>query len=196
MELLTRVHHLRQPNIERIAARVFVVCSFPIWIAAAVVSEFEFHFGGGILGPETSVTQMLGGPVGAMIPLAAATVALLVGWFYERLAALLLLGFAGLVVIWGALSSWSFAPWAIAISVLLAPAIFAGVLFWAAARMQTILETADREKPKTPVDLDAVKALLDRVSKGELSQTEAEAELEQLPFAQEDMSQHDVKKFL
>jgi len=72
----------------------------------------------------------------ALIPIAIAAVALILGWFYEVLTAALLLGGAAGVVVWGFIAGWEAGVWGVMLVVLAAPMLVAGVLYLLAARMQ------------------------------------------------------------
>jgi hypothetical protein len=73
----------------------------------------------------------------AMWPFLAAAVILIIGWTYERLAAVLLFGASTAVAVYGVLYSWEIGVWMIMSAVLIAPMIIAGLLFLVAARAET-----------------------------------------------------------
>lgn len=109
-------------NLSRLAARGFVIAGGLFWMAAAFAGPYAFH--------DMSVRESL---AEAAWPLAATVVILLVGWRYERLAAILLGASTAAVVVWGVLFGWETGVWILMSFVLIAPMVIAGVLFLIAA---------------------------------------------------------------
>ena len=72
------------------------------------------------------------------MPLAIAAVALIIGWFYEVLVAMLLFVGAAGVLVYGVATSWESGVWLLMGSVLVVPMLVAGILFLLAARMQNV----------------------------------------------------------
>ena len=105
-------------NTERIFARGFTVLGGVFWIVAA----FAFA------GPLTK-----GGIVYPLVPLVFTAVVLTLGWFYERLTALIL-GLAALgTVAWGIIMQWSDPiVWGVMLGLFVGPTVVAAVLFYLA----------------------------------------------------------------
>jgi len=125
MELMAKTCNYDRMNVQRLVARAFVVAGGVFWVAAAFGASFSYQ--------GMSVVDSVGT---ALIPLAIAVFALLLGWFFEVLdAALLFLG-AAAVVAWGLIAGWEAGVWGIMLVFLVVPMIVSGVLFLLAARMQ------------------------------------------------------------
>jgi hypothetical protein len=135
MELLAKTCKAERMNIERLAARIFVAAGGVLWAAAAFGASFTYQ--------GESVTDSV---ASAFIPLGIAVVAFLIGWFYENLAAVLLLAGAVVVVAWGVISGWEPGVWMIMIAVLVAPMVIAALLYMNAARMQKICTLEEQQK--------------------------------------------------
>jgi hypothetical protein len=134
MELLSRTCSYERMNTERIVARLFVVLGGIFW----VFMLFGAGTGSGYrLGPVSGsdVSSALGT---AAIPLAFTIIVFVLGLFYERLTALLLVLASLAVVIYGLIAVWESGVWLFAISVLVAPMLIAAALFWMAGRMEQI----------------------------------------------------------
>lgn len=134
MELLSRTCSYERMNMERIAARLFVVLGGIFW----VFMLFGAGTGSGYsLGPVSAsdVTSAVGT---AAIPLAFTVLVFVLGLFYERLTALLLVLVGAAVVVYGIVASWEAGVWLFALAVLVAPMLIAAALFWLAARMEQI----------------------------------------------------------
>jgi fatty acid desaturase len=116
---------------ERIAARLFVGLGGLLWVVLAIGSAVVYP--SGVAGMDQ---------IGPFLVLALAVLALLVGWFYENLAALLLFAGAVATVVWGVMAGWEAGVWGLMVFFLIGPEILAGVLFLAAARMQKACEEA------------------------------------------------------
>ena len=134
MELLSRTCSYERMNMERIAARLFVVLGGIFW----VFMLFGAGTGSGYsLGP-VSATDVKSAVGTAAIPLAFTVLVFVLGLFYERLTALLLVLVSAAVVVYGIVASWEAGVWLFALAVLVAPMLIAAVLFWLAARMEQI----------------------------------------------------------
>jgi len=134
MEVMTKTCNYERMNVERIFARGFVILGGLIWAVMLFASETAAKY--------TNFTytfdEVITAAGSALLPLAIAVLVFVIGWFYEKLAALLLfLGAAG-VVVWGVIASWSATVWAAIGVLLIGPMLLAGLLFLLASRMQTI----------------------------------------------------------
>jgi len=110
---------------ERIGARLFVGLGGLLWSVLAIGSAMVF----GTPNAEVLTIQIA-------VPLTLSVLALLIGWFYERLAAVLLFAGAIATVVWGFMAGWEPGVWGVMALTLIAPTIVAGLLFLAAAQMQ------------------------------------------------------------
>lgn len=127
MELFARTCHMERMNIERIFARLFVVLGGIFWIAM-------------IWGTQTAVAGAPFTVVAAYSGLTALLVAavFVVGLFYERAAAVLLIAGALALLVVGLVVGWEAGVWATVFFVLMLPMLVSAALYWSAARMQKI----------------------------------------------------------
>ncbi len=134
MELLSRTCSYERMNTERIVARLFVILGGIFWVAMLYGAGTGSGYS---VGPVTSgqVTSSLGS---AAIPLAFTVLVFVLGLFFERLTALLLVVASAAVIVYGLVVSWEAGVWLFAIAVLVAPMLIAAVLFWLAGRMEQI----------------------------------------------------------
>ena len=112
-------------SLQRAFARGFVVAGGLFWIIAAFAGRFFYNEAG------TAVATR-----DAVYPFAATVAILVIGWTYERLAAVLLFAGASGVVAWGIMFGWEPGLWFLMSVVLLAPMLIAAVLFLLAGRME------------------------------------------------------------
>ncbi len=129
MELMSKVCKSEEMNFERLAARFFVVAGGAFWVAAVLGMDLGYRDRG-----------VFGAAQSALIPLAIAAIALGIGWFYENLAAALLLAGVVGVVAWGVVAGWEAGVWWVMAGVLVGPMAISALLFFLAARMQRICE--------------------------------------------------------
>jgi hypothetical protein len=121
-------------NMERLAARVFVVLGGAIWTCAFFGAPFAYRDAGLIASAQA-----------ALAPLLLTVAVFAIGLYFEYLAATVL-GLAAVgVVAWGLTAGWEPGVWAIAGSFLLGPLAVAALLFLLAARMQTICALEEAE---------------------------------------------------
>jgi hypothetical protein len=136
VELFARTCNYDVMDTERIAARVFVGLGGAIWAILAIGASLVYPAGGG------GTLSYLPG----LLVLALAVVALLVGWFFENLAAILLFLGAAATIVWGVVAGWEAGVWGVMAIFLIGPEIIAGLLFLMAARMQKVCELAGARK--------------------------------------------------
>jgi fucose permease len=102
-------------------ARGFTVLGGVFWITAAFAGPYVY---GG---------QSLVGAFGsALAPLLFTIAVLAIGWFYERLASLLLAVGAIGTVAWGVIETWPPTVWAIMLIFFIAPTVVSALLFFLA----------------------------------------------------------------
>lgn len=134
MEVMTKTCNYERMNVERLFARGFVILGGIIWTVMLFASETAAKY--------TNFTytfdEVVAATGSALLPLAITVLVFVVGWFYEKLAALLLFLGAGGVVAWGVIAGWAASLWAIMGVLLIGPMLLAGLLFLLASRMQMI----------------------------------------------------------
>ena len=142
MNLMLRAKNTGQLNIDRVFARLLVILGGVFWVLAffsantkASYSYFVYTL------PELERATTI-----ALIPLAIVVVVFALGMFYERLTGYVLLAIAAIMLIWGVVNHLGeVILWVTAVSVLVAPSAFAGVLYLLAARTQEVQEpTAEK----------------------------------------------------
>lgn len=116
---------------ERNVARGFVIAGGVFWSVASFVGLFG-----------SSDSGLSSALMGAFIPLVAIAATLIIGWYYERVAAFLLVLASLGVVAWGVIYQFEPGVWAIMTAFLIGPMLTAAVLFWLARRDQDALELA------------------------------------------------------
>jgi len=113
--------HPDRPNTERLFARVFTIVGGIFWIVTAFAGPYVFQ--------DASV---LGAFSVAIYPLVFTLGMLAIGWFYERLAGILLaIGAIGTIV-WGVIMGWEFSVWLIMLLFFVTPTVIAATLFFLA----------------------------------------------------------------
>jgi hypothetical protein len=133
MDLFARTCNYDVMASERIAARVFVGLGALLWVVLTIGSTYAYPSSAG-----------LSAYLPPLLVVALAVIALLAGWFFENLAAVLL--FVGVVatVVWGVMIGWEAGVWGLMALFLIGPEIVAGLLFLMAAQMQKVCELAER----------------------------------------------------
>ena len=116
-------------QIERGVARAFVILGGVFWGLAAFAGYYSFQ--------ETGVQAAF---LAASIPLMAALVTLLIGWYSERAAALLLTAASIAVIYYGVVAQFEVGVWILMTIALIGPMMTAAVLFWSARRQLKALE--------------------------------------------------------
>lgn len=134
MEVMTRTCNYERMNVERLFARGFVIFGGIVWTMMFFAAETAARYSG----ITYTLEEVIKAAGSALLPLAAAVLIFVVGWFYERLAAVLLLAGAAGVVVWGIIAGWAGPLWAIMGVALIGPMVLAAVLFLLASRMQTV----------------------------------------------------------
>lgn len=119
----------RRIRLERWVARTFVVLGGAFWGVAAFAGLYSFR--------QSGVVSSL---LAAFIPLVATLVTLIVGWYFERVTAVLLTAASAAVVYWGVANQWELGVWMLVTVALIGPMMTAAVLFWLARREQQAME--------------------------------------------------------
>lgn len=119
----------RRIFLERGFARAFVIAGGAFWAIAAFAGLYWFR--------DSGVPAAF---LAAGIPLVATLVTLIIGWYWERLAAVML-GLASVgVVYWGVVVQFELGVWILVTLALIGPMLTAAVLFWLARRELEALE--------------------------------------------------------
>lgn len=128
----------RRVAVERGTARAFVIAGGVFWSIASLGGLYSF-----------AVTGTNYALVAALLPLLASIATLVVGWYYERItAALLLIGSIG-VVAWGVIYQLDPGAWAIVTLALIGPMLTASTLFW----MARVDQDAYEQSASVPLEL-------------------------------------------
>jgi hypothetical protein len=134
MPLLERTCNTERMNLERLAARVFVALGGVLWTFMFFSSNTAARYSGF----NYTTTELVDAGLTALLPLGVTVVTLAVGWFYEKLAAVLLGAGVVAVAAWGIVAGWETGVWILMGAVIMAPMLIAALLFMLAARMQNI----------------------------------------------------------
>jgi hypothetical protein len=124
---------------ERTLARGFVIAGGVFWSVASFAGLYVFQ--------ESGLQYAL---MAALIPLVAIAATLIIGWYYERVAAALLVLASMGVVAWGVIYQFEIGVWGIMAVFLMGPMLTAATLFWLARRDQDALELALSLHPEVP----------------------------------------------
>jgi hypothetical protein len=124
-------------SLERGFARTFVIAGGLFWAVATFAGLYSFR-----------QTGMAFAMLGAFFPLVATMVTLVVGWYYERVMAALLVLASFATVVWGVVAGFELGVWIIVTIALIGPMMTAAVLFWMARRDQEALELSLASTPE------------------------------------------------
>lgn len=108
----------RRVSVERGVARAFVVGGGLFWSLASLAGLYSFT--------QTGTNAAL---IAAFLPLVACLATIVVGWYYERLTAALLLVASVAVVAWGVIYGFDGGAWLLVTFALIGPMMTASVLF-------------------------------------------------------------------
>ena len=132
-------------KLERNVARAFVILGGAFWGVAAFAGLYVYR--------ESGIAWSL---LGAFIPLVATLATLIIGWYYERVIAVLLVAASVGVVYWGVINSWEAGVWMLVTVALIGPMMTAAILFWLARREQVAMETILATRPElAPATVDS-----------------------------------------
>lgn len=127
MELLARTCNAETMNAQRIIARAFVIVGALFWGFSAWGAKWAYEGA-----PFTSALSYAAVFAGAIL------VILVIGLFYENLAAAILALASIAIIVAGVVGKWETGVWATMFFFFILPLLIAAVLFMFAARMQKI----------------------------------------------------------
>ncbi|MBI5230973.1 MAG: hypothetical protein HY876_02285 [Coriobacteriales bacterium] len=113
----------RRIKLERGVARAFVILGGVFWAVTAFAGLYTFR-----------QTGALAAFFAASVPLIASLVTLIVGWYWERVASIMLAVATLAVVYYSAVMGFELGVWVILGFFLIGPMLTAAVLFWLARR--------------------------------------------------------------
>jgi hypothetical protein len=116
-------------QLERGIARAFVILGGVFWAIAAFAGLYSYR--------ETGAASAF---LAAAAPLGAAATVLVIGWYWERLAAIMLAAASVAVIYWGVVSGFEPGVWMLMTILLIGPMVTAAVLFWMARSELKALE--------------------------------------------------------
>lgn len=121
----------RRVTVQRGTARAFVVAGGVFWSVASLAGLYSFR--------QTGANEAL---IAAFFPLVACIATLVVGWYYERVTAALLLLASVAVMAWGVIYQFDPGAWLLVTTALVGPMLTASVLFGLARVDQDAFEAA------------------------------------------------------
>jgi hypothetical protein len=124
-------------SLERGFARAFVIAGGVFWSIAAFAGLYTFRESG-----------MVSAMLGAFFPLVAVLATLAIGWYYERVVAILLAAASIAVVAWGVIYGFEMGVWLIMSFAVIGPMLIAATLFWMARREQDALDLVLASQPE------------------------------------------------
>jgi len=130
----------RRIQLERGIARAFVILGGVFWGIAAFAGLFSFR--------ESGAQAAL---MAAAVPLFASLVTLVIGWYWERVAAVMLTVASAAVVYWGVITQFEIGVWILLTIFLIGPMLTAAVLFWLARQEYKALEFKLASNPELAV---------------------------------------------
>lgn len=125
---------------ERGVARAFVILGGAFWSVVLFTGWQALN--------ERGLMDAL---MGASIPVVACAATLIIGWYYERVASVLLALGSLAVVAWGVIFQFEPVVWAIMVITLIGPMVTASALFWMARREQESYERTMAVRPELAV---------------------------------------------
>jgi hypothetical protein len=120
-------------HLSRTFARGLVIAGGSFWLIATFGVPLVYH-------DAATIDASVG-----MWPFLAVLVILIIGWKYERLAAVLLLAASVAVLAWGLIYQWEQGVWIVMAAVLIAPMALAAILFTLSARAEERRQDASEE---------------------------------------------------
>ncbi len=117
--------------LKRLGARAFVLAGGTFWTIATFAGLHTFRD----MGITSSATA-------AFIPAISCLAIIGIGWYYERLAAVILFAGSIAAIAWGVVYQFEMGVWMLMTFALIGPMLTAAVMFWAARREQEAYELA------------------------------------------------------
>jgi len=114
-----------------------VIAGGAFWSVAAFAGLYSFR--------ESGWSASL---LAAFFPLVAVLATLVIGWYFERTTAALLVAASLAVVVWGVIYQWEAGVWMLMIAALVGPMLTAATLFFLARREQEAFEAAWSVSPQ------------------------------------------------
>jgi hypothetical protein len=124
-------------SLERGFARAFVIAGGAFWAVAIFAGMYTFRQSG-----------VAYAALGAFFPLVAVLATLVIGWYYERVVAALLVIASLAVVAWGVIFQFELGVWMLMTLALIGPMMTAAVLFYLARRDQEAFDLALASTPE------------------------------------------------
>jgi len=118
----------RRIQVERGVARAFVILGGAFWGLATFAGLYTFQ-----------ETGWQAAAIAAAIPLFAALVTLVIGWYAERLASIMLVLASAAVIYFGVVTQFEAGVWALMTIALIGPMMTAAAMFWMARRESVAL---------------------------------------------------------
>ena len=136
MNLLVRTCSTERMNVSRLIARILIALGGLVWaLMFFAVSTPEMY--GNLTYTLRDVTS---GGVSAILPLLFTIVVFVLAIYFERLAAIVLLVAAGIVIVYGAIAGWGALLLASAVIALVLPMVVSAGLLLLAASTQQVCE--------------------------------------------------------
>jgi hypothetical protein len=135
MSLMNPTCNTEKMNAERIFARIFVGLGGLFWVLMFFGSQTSARYSNLVY----KEGDLANGIESALIPLVIVVIVFVLGLFYEKLAAVVLLAGAVAVVVYGFIAGWDgFVLWMTVSAIIVAPMVIAAVLYLLAARTQDV----------------------------------------------------------
>jgi hypothetical protein len=152
MAITQRACNTDRMNVYRLAARYLVVFGGLFWAAVVLAgalrlnssSIFEFK----VVSPNLNTALAY-----SMVWIGVAALVFVVGFFFERIAAVLLILAAAGSIAFGAYMNWESGMWMIMLFFIIIPVLVSAAMYWLAAREQSLCDesaTANTKKPAAP----------------------------------------------
>ncbi len=136
MSLLVRTCNTERMNVARIVARVALILGGLLWVAMLVAQTTVQKYAN----LTYSFNDVVDAGVNALVPAAIAFGVFALAIFYERLAAVVLLAAAAVVLAWGFIAGWETLVWISVMVVMVSPLVISAVLLLLAASTQRVCE--------------------------------------------------------
>ena len=137
-------------NVYRLAARYLVAFGGLFWAAVVLMGSMKLNSNSIFL--FKPVSPNLDTALAYSVTwIAVAAAVFVIGLFWERVAAVLLVLAAAGSIAFGVVKSWEGGMWFIMLFFIIGPVITSAVLYWMAAREQSLCEGGASDSAKSPV---------------------------------------------